>query len=122
MEGTLTVKEGANQPGQATPGAQGSPQPETEQAAAQPLSVDLVDIAFSPPDISVKANEPTKVNLTNKGLSDHTFTVKDLGIDEKLAPGEQKQITINASAGNYEIICEIPGHAAAGMVGKLTVD
>jgi uncharacterized cupredoxin-like copper-binding protein/mono/diheme cytochrome c family protein len=121
MEGTLTVEEGAGPPpAQPSPAAGGTPESSAE--AAQPITVDLVDVAFNPPDITVKADTPTKITLTNKGASEHTFTVGDLGIDEKLAPAQSKEITINAGAGTYEITCSIPGHAAAGMVGTLTVE
>jgi uncharacterized cupredoxin-like copper-binding protein/mono/diheme cytochrome c family protein len=120
MEGTLTVKEGAGPP-QASPSGAATPEVGGGEAA-QPITVDLVDVAFNPPDITVKANTPTTVTLTNKGQSEHTFTVPDLGIDEHLAPAQTKEITINAAAGTYEITCSIPGHAAAGMVGTLTIE
>jgi uncharacterized cupredoxin-like copper-binding protein/mono/diheme cytochrome c family protein len=119
MEGTLTVEEGVEPPAQPSP-AEGTPPPEGE--ALEPIAVDLVDIQFVPPDITVKANTPTTIVLTNKGAIEHTFTVGELGIDERLAPAESREITINAAAGEYEITCEIPGHAAAGMVGKLTIE
>jgi uncharacterized cupredoxin-like copper-binding protein/mono/diheme cytochrome c family protein len=89
---------------------------------AQPITVDLVDTAFNPNKITVKANTPTKITLTNKGAIEHTFTVADLGIDERLAPVETKEITINAAAGTYEFVCSVPGHAQAGMVGTLTIE
>jgi nitrite reductase (NO-forming) len=120
MEGTLTVKEGVSPPAQPSPAAGGPP--ESGGEAAQPITVDLVDVAFNPPDITVKANTPTTITLTNNGASEHTFTVGDLCIDEKLAPAQTKEITINAAAGSYEITCSIPGHAAAGMVGTLTIE
>jgi uncharacterized cupredoxin-like copper-binding protein len=120
MEGTLTVKEGVEPPAQPSPAPGASP--EASAAAAQPITVDLVDIQFVPPDITVKANTSTTIVLTNKGASEHTFTVGELGIDERLAPAQTKEITINAAAGTYEITCSIPGHAAAGMVGTLTIE
>jgi uncharacterized cupredoxin-like copper-binding protein len=38
-----------------------------------------------------------------------------------LNPGQSENITINADAGEYEYYCSVPGHKAAGMVGKLIV-
>jgi len=119
MEGTLTVEEGAGAPAQPSPPAGGTP---PEGGTAQQITVDLVDIQFVPADITVKANTQTTIVLTNTGASEHTFTIAELGIDERLAPAESTEITINAAAGTYEITCEIPGHAAAGMVGTLTIE
>ena len=40
---------------------------------------------------------------------------------EDVQPGSSATLTINAPAGTYDFICSIPGHADAGMRGKLTV-
>jgi uncharacterized cupredoxin-like copper-binding protein len=128
MEGTITVVEpGAAAPG-GTPSPVGSPSPVpspadagAETPAAEAITVELQDIKFVPPDITVPANTPTTVTLSNTGAAPHTFTVPDLGIDEELQPGETRDIEINAAAGTYNLLCEIPGHEAAGMVGTVTV-
>jgi uncharacterized cupredoxin-like copper-binding protein len=130
MEGTITVSEGgaaapagtaaASPEGSPSPGASPAGKASATPAAAAPVTVELEDIKFVPPDITVPANSPTKVTLKNTGASPHTFTVEDLGIDEELQPGETREIEINAAAGSYELICKIPGHAAAGMVGTVT--
>lgn len=44
-----------------------------------------------------------------------------LGISVDLAPGETREVTINAPAGDDESFCNVPGHAAAGMTGTLAV-
>jgi len=38
-----------------------------------------------------------------------------------IAPGETAEVTINAPAGVYQYYCNVPGNAAAGQVGTLTV-
>jgi uncharacterized cupredoxin-like copper-binding protein len=125
MEGTITVAES----GAAAPGGTAAASPVSSPteggaetpAATEALTVELQDIKFVPPDITVPANTPTTVTLSNTGAAPHTFTVPDLGIDEELQPGETRNIEINAAAGTYKLLCRIPGHEAAGMVGTVTV-
>jgi uncharacterized cupredoxin-like copper-binding protein len=123
MEGTITVAEPGAAPGgteSATP--EGSPLPVTSPSpGGGAITVELQDIKFVPPDITVPANTPTKVTLKNTGAAPHNFSVEGLDISDDLAPGETKEVEINAPAGEYKIFCDVPGHEAAGMVGKLTV-
>jgi uncharacterized cupredoxin-like copper-binding protein len=120
MVGTLVVEEGAGPPAQ--PPAEGGTPEEGDGEAAAPITVELQDIRFVPPDITVPADTPTTVTLSNTGASPHTFTVPDLGIDEELQAGETREIEINAPAGSYKLVCTIPGHEAAGMVGTIMVE
>lgn len=62
------------------------------------------------------------VALVNKGLSQHSFVIDELGVESPLYNGgESGSVTINAPAGEYEYYCSVPGHKEAGMVGTLTV-
>jgi uncharacterized cupredoxin-like copper-binding protein len=45
---------------------------------------------------------------------------KQRGEVENLGPGEEKVIELTLPAGNYLLICNIPGHYAAGMVAPFT--
>ncbi len=62
------------------------------------------------------------IQVVNAGLSNHDFTVDDLGIAEPLS-AEPVTITIPADAapGDYEFYCSVPGHREQGMVGTLTI-
>ncbi len=66
----------------------------------------------------------TVIDLVNTGNSVHNFDSEDLGIDQDMPVGETIQVTIpeDAAPGSYEFICNIPGHAAAGMVGTLIIE
>lgn len=58
--------------------------------------------------------------LRNEGRVSHTFTIDELGINVRLAPGETKIMEITLSkAASYIFYC-IP-HRGLGMVGNLTV-
>ncbi len=46
---------------------------------------------------------------------------KELGEVENIGAGEEKVLELTLPAGNYLLICNIPGHYAAGMVVPFTV-
>ncbi|MCI0816132.1 MAG: cupredoxin domain-containing protein, partial [Chloroflexi bacterium] len=70
---------------------------------------------------TVQAGQAVTLIVKNDDLSVHTFTVHELGINEVVIGGSEKLIAIAAAdPGNYEIVCEIPGHEA--MTGTLVVE
>lgn len=84
------------------------------------IEVELHDDYFNPKDISIPNGKTTTLILTNKGKKEHTFTVKKLGIDARIQPGQQTTITVEPkNPGTYELICQY--HFLKGMVGKVIV-
>ncbi len=59
--------------------------------------------------------------VTNKGALPHDFKIA--GVKTKLlSPLQTQSIKVTfTKAGKYPYICTLPGHAAAGMKGTLTV-
>jgi uncharacterized cupredoxin-like copper-binding protein len=47
--------------------------------------------------------------------------VKVMGETEDMKPESSKTIALTLPAGNYMLVCNIPGHYAAGMVAPFTV-
>ena len=47
--------------------------------------------------------------------------VKSLGETGELQPNQSKSISLDLAAGNYLLLCNVPGHYAAGMEIPLTV-
>lgn len=90
-------------------------------APAGPVTIEAVDIAWNPNEMTIPANASVTVSIPNTGASVHTFVIEELGIKVEMAPGETKEVMINAPAGSYDFICDVPGHEEAGMVGTLTV-
>ena len=90
--------------------------------AAEAVTVESVDIAFNPKELTIPANTDVTVNLPNNGAAAHNFAIDALDISVDQPPGAEEQITINAEPGEYEYYCNVPGHRAAGMVGTLTVE
>lgn len=89
---------------------------------ANAITVEMVDIAFNPKEITIPANTDVTISLPNNGVAVHNFNVDDLGVSSGDVPaGQTATVTINAEPGEYEYYCSVPGHREAGMVGKLIV-
>lgn len=43
------------------------------------------------------------------------------GAGEGIAPGASSWVTMDLAPGRYEVLCNLPGHYAAGMYSELTV-
>ncbi|MDP9469699.1 MAG: plastocyanin/azurin family copper-binding protein, partial [Chloroflexota bacterium] len=124
MVGTLIVQV-AGAAAAAAPGGQAAPPadpaPPGGGAQVAEVTVEGFDIGWTPTEITVSPG--TTVRLPNVGAAGHNFEVAELGINVDMPVGETVTATIPADAapGTYEFICNVPGHAPAGMVGTLTV-
>ena len=101
------------------------------------LSVSGTEFAFDPADVTVAVGEEITVEFVNDGSVEHEWVVLTQGtqiaseseFDESLVLGRTDRIaggttteatmTIDES-GTYQIVCAVPGHIEAGMVGTLT--
>lgn len=104
---------------------------------ADVLHVKARDLNFDQTQLSIPAGAEVTLNLTNEGSLEHnwvlvpetaelaTTTPADAinqAASAVLAGGKSTTLTFTApAAGTYQYICTVPGHALAGMVGKLTV-
>jgi uncharacterized cupredoxin-like copper-binding protein len=93
---------------------------------------------FTPTSASVSAGDEVEVTLTNAGALEHAWALVADGADVatvtdanaiggaatgSVAGGGTGTVTFTApDAGTYKFVCTIAGHAAAGMVGTLTVN
>ena len=95
-------------------------------ANAKTFTVETTEFAYNPNTFSASVGQPIAFKITNKGTVDHTFVIMDLDGKEaakatiKTGGTETLQFTPTA-AGNYPIVCDLPGHKEAGMQGTLTV-
>jgi outer membrane protein assembly factor BamB/S1-C subfamily serine protease/plastocyanin len=103
-----------------TPSPEPTPTPEALVASTEPV-VTLFDIYFEPRQLVIAANQDVHILLPNDGVTLHSFVIDELGVAIEIQPGESAEVVINAPPGEYEYLCDIPGHAAAGMVGALLV-
>jgi plastocyanin len=78
-------------------------------------------------EYSVDKTGPVTFALVNRDQQSHSIIFEDangerVGDFRILAAGRRTESgTVDLAAGTYELICDIPGHRAAGMVATLTV-
>ena len=58
--------------------------------------------------------------MTNKGKSTHDFKIAGKK-SATLRPGKSAVLAVTLKKGKAAYLCTLPGHAAAGMKGTLTV-
>ena len=78
------------------------------------------EIKFDVNTIKVKPG-PLKITLRNGGTSYHTLKVERTPLELKANPGKSDTGTVTLAKGTYTFECTVPGHAAAGMKGKIVV-
>lgn len=107
--------------------------------ASTKIDVTMTDFQFQPNTFTVPAGQEISLNATNSGGVVHSFVIMNQGQsagtefnaedqpnvywDVEIQPGGSTETSFTApdAPGEYEIICHIPGHVQAGMVGKLNV-
>src|SRR5438874_10767238 len=77
---------------------------------------------FDKTDYSAKAGDLT-IGYVDDGSLTHTLLIqgKDGFKLQVTSRGDTKSGKVNLSAGSYTILCDIPGHEAAGMKATLNV-
>jgi plastocyanin len=84
------------------------------------VEVQTVNVAYVPRSLQVSGGKVT-VAVRNRDLFWHTFTIDALKVDVRAPVGRLSSATFQAKPGTYTYYCRIPGHAALGMRGTLTV-
>jgi uncharacterized cupredoxin-like copper-binding protein len=103
------------------------------------INLNMTDFAFSPNEFTVPAGAEISLKVTHDGAVAHEFIIMNYGTDAghmfdeddapnvywkiKVEPGITEAISFTApqEPGVYQIVCGMPGHLQAGMVGTLTV-
>ena len=85
------------------------------------LELEADDFYFEPTYIKVSPGQKVELEIENEGDATHTFTSRDLGVDDELAPGGKKTVTVTApmTAGLTEFHCNF--HSGMGMRGAFVV-
>jgi nitrite reductase (NO-forming) len=73
--------------------------------------------------VRVEVAPGTVVSLPNNGAAAHNFVIEQLGVLVDMPVGGTATYTVPADLppGEYEFICNLPGHEPAGMIGVLVV-
>jgi nitrite reductase (NO-forming) len=92
--------------------------------ATPSMTVSMREMRFEPETIRAAPGEDITIELTNDGAVKHNFSIEAAGIDWTLDRNDSGVFTFTAPSepGEYRIVCDIPGHETAGMVGTLIVE
>ena len=88
-------------------------------AAAAAVTVTASEFKFKLSKLSVPHGKVV-FTVVNKGKLPHDFKINGKKTS-LVSPGKSTKLTITFKAGKYKYLCTVPGHAAAGMKGTLTV-
>ncbi len=81
----------------------------------------LKEWAIEPQEITVQAGQVT-FTLQNAGNLEHDFKIERIeGKSELILPQGSGTWEVTLPPGSYSVICSVPGHKEAGMIGTLTV-
>ena len=88
-------------------------------ATATAVTVTATEFHFKFSKTSVPHGSVT-FTLVNKGKLAHDFKIGGKKTAQ-IKPGKSAKLTVTLKKGKAAYLCTVPGHAAAGMKGKLTV-
>lgn len=102
------------------------PHTSTEQtppiAGAPTIEVEATEFAFQPDRLVIDAGETVNLTLVNRGGLVHDLSIPELDVHLVGTPGETTTTGLEVSeAGEYRMVCTVPGHAEAGMIGLIVV-
>ncbi len=91
-------------------------------AAPAVVEVRLSEFAISPAIIDLPTGGGI-LRVVNDGTMVHNLVIPELGLrTPDLQSGESYELAVgNPAAGEYAVLCEIPGHAASGMTASMVV-
>lgn len=99
----------------------------TDEAAANATPIEIHaggaagELRFAPPPPPL-APGTYAVTFVNDGRTSHSLSFPALGKSTgTVASGGQRTIVVTFEPGTYDFICAEPGHAGAGMSGRLTI-
>jgi plastocyanin len=102
-------------------GGGGNGPPAVEKAGLLTIAADPTGaLAF----VTRKATaQPGKVTISmpNKSPIQHNIAIQGDGAGPDVGTGGDSKFTTTLKPGTFTFLCEVPGHAAAGMKGTLTV-
>jgi nitrite reductase (NO-forming) len=84
------------------------------------LEIHAFDLGFRPNALSVAAAGTYQVKFTNDGAVQHNLTFAD-GTKIVADPGQSVAGSIAVPIGGITFLCDVPGHAAAGMTGTISI-
>jgi len=96
----------------------------TGSAAAHEITVVGEEFTFEPQRVEAEVGETVEIRFKNEGRLSHNLTFEGLEAEtETIQAGNTTTVKVTPqSPGTYRFICTVPGHAEAGMEGRLVVN
>lgn len=107
-----------------------------DEATTSP-TITLDDFNFDPEKVTIPANEDITITLINNGTKGHKWALMTRPVESpfdasdegniffaiEVEAGETTATTFRspATAGEYEMVCAIPGHPEVGLIGKIII-
>ena len=102
-------------------GGRGQPGGTVPTPPGTTLTVEESEFKIVPQDLTARPGRLT-FQIKNVGTVEHNFVVEGTAVKvESIQPGETQTAMVDLAAGTYRMVCTIPGHEEAGMVGTLEV-
>lgn len=81
------------------------------------------EFAFAPAALTIPVDEEAVIVFKNIGTVDHNLESESLGIATgTIRIGGERTVRFTPrSTGEFELVCSIPGHPEAGMIGVIIV-
>lgn len=103
-------------------GAEREPKGNTGTA---PQRVEMSEFSFSPEKVRVKRGDG--ILAVNVGSSPHNLTIerskgRELAATKDISADAMERLPVDVEPGDYTLVCTVPGHREAGMVGKIAVE
>lgn len=106
----------------ASPEASPNASPMASPTAGAAIEVKAQDIKFDKATLEIPADTEVTIKVTNEGMLQHDFVIEDTDFGtDLLDSGDEAELKVKLSAGEYTYYCSVPGHREAGMEGTLTV-
>ena len=107
----------------ATPVPTEEPLPAGTRAEDRDVNISLTEWKLQPSRGKVPAGH-VRILSEDVGATQHAFRIVGQGMDvstDSFGPGESRTINMVLPAGEYQLVCPIPGHEQQGMLATLTV-
>lgn len=94
----------------------------TNTGTGEGLTVTMTEFAFDPDPITVTGDE-AQLHVVNEGQVVHNLVIPELGKGTpEVQAGDDFELDLtDQPPGTYRVICDIPGHVAAGMETEITI-
>ncbi|HEX6261300.1 MAG TPA: multicopper oxidase domain-containing protein, partial [Actinomycetota bacterium] len=85
------------------------------------LEIEIGELFLDPEELSAQPGS-LSITVRNTGSVEHNLAIDGVGATPMIPPGGTATLEADdIAAGEYEMICEVPGHADGGMRGTLLV-